>query len=621
MTSRVALPVDARKVLAKLSQLCQETCEMFRESEDLSNTAALSAQLNKLLQIYNKFYSYKHPVKDECRRIAGELFVNAGVIPIMSRVLVDGLKSTQTSAVMYLAMHMLHTLTDASAEVTYAVIDEKHLLPTLLEFARQWAEFLDAVHEDIMEGCLGIIHNTAMRDNNVPRVRQMGATAVLVPYLNSPNDNFRLIAVAVLANIATEDEADTLVTSPDVVEFLLGLLAAALQADDHRGAGWSVTELVRAVRQLARNDANKQLLGQIGVLPMLTVAAESDDEDERMESFSALWRLSFCKENHEVFIENERLMDVVRKAMYDSKEAVPCREAAEGIMWQLRTELEKREKLQYWAKEFMQKIAIQRKAKSEEKPMSAGTPTTPKKTYGHVMLSYNWDHQALVKKIRDRLAENRIQVWMDLQEMRDSLRESMAVAVENAIIVLCCISRQYKDSSSCRAEAEYAADNKKKIIPVKVQNYSPDGWLGLLIAGKLYYDFSDRKQFDSKFQELLTAIREVIESKDSTDGQAVEQPIVASHATSITTQPPATPSAIDEQKIKAWTARDVQTLLTETGLSGPKFEKFNGRLLIRLHSMYTKDADGFYDYVENKLDLDPFESASLSEAVDKLPKL
>ncbi len=36
----------------------------------------------------------------------------------------------------------------------------------------------------------------------------------------------------------------------------------------------------------------------------------------------------------------------------------------------------------------------------------------------HVMLSYNWDHQERVIKIRDRLSERGYSVWMDVDKMR-----------------------------------------------------------------------------------------------------------------------------------------------------------------------------------------------------------
>ena len=39
-------------------------------------------------------------------------------------------------------------------------------------------------------------------------------------------------------------------------------------------------------------------------------------------------------------------------------------------------------------------------------------------------------------------------------------------------------------------EAEYAFQSRKKIIPLIMQpGYRPDGWLGLVLGSKFYYDF------------------------------------------------------------------------------------------------------------------------------------
>ena len=52
---------------------------------------------------------------------------------------------------------------------------------------------------------------------------------------------------------------------------------------------------------------------------------------------------------------------------------------------------------------------------------------------------------------------------------------------------------------------------KKKIIPLRIdEKYKPNepnGWLGLLCAGKLYFDFTDAKEFDSRMKELIDELR------------------------------------------------------------------------------------------------------------------
>lgn len=53
--------------------------------------------------------------------------------------------------------------------------------------------------------------------------------------------------------------------------------------------------------------------------------------------------------------------------------------------------------------------------------------------------------------------------------------------------------------------------------------YRPDGWLGLILGTKLYYDFSGKYTFESRMEGLLGAVKVVMkgESLDSEDGVGV----------------------------------------------------------------------------------------------------
>lgn len=69
----------------------------------------------------------------------------------------------------------------------------------------------------------------------------------------------------------------------------------------------------------------------------------------------------------------------------------------------------------------------------------------------HVMISYNWGHQTIMKHICSFLRNSGIKVWMDIDDMHGSTLQAMATAVEKADIVLVCFSQKYKNSDNCRA--------------------------------------------------------------------------------------------------------------------------------------------------------------------------
>ena len=104
--------------------------------------------------------------------------------------------------------------------------------------------------------------------------------------------------------------------------------------------------------------------------------------------------------------------------------------------------------------------------------------------------------------------EARVPVWIDVEQMRGSTVDAMALAVENACVVLIGVSRQYKESTNCRLEAQYAMQREVPTVPLMlVDGYRADGWLGMLIGTRMWYGFfgavlSEEGLFEGKVSEL-----------------------------------------------------------------------------------------------------------------------
>nr|KAG5710906.1 hypothetical protein BaRGS_027057 [Batillaria attramentaria] len=412
-----------------VSTFFTQTSTIVQKNDNGLYTKEFIEHVNEIATLHANGSIKKIPVKVQRKFLnkIGEDLVESGSVPILCQVVADQLKSESESylseeeetrrthrRMVYAALSSVWNFTDAILVVTKAVKEHGVLVPVLLSKLSEWRpQYLDGtlngfISKFLLNGCLSILHNMAMQEENVEYLRDLKTSEVLWDYLLATDDDIRLTSLATLADISTDTESGRLATSSDQVKFVLELLGKALNRRDHTYNGWSGTEIVRAVRQLARNDVNKKLLVDDGVLPLLVQGADSDLEDEKVESIEALWRLSFSKDNKARFVENEELMDLVRKVFYDRKEKDSCRVAAQGILWQVRYELERKEKSQYW-------------------------------------------------------------------------------------------------------EAEYAADRKKRIIPLIMQpGYEPDGWLGMIKAGKFYYDFSGGIPFEEMFQKLLIEIQEPV---------------------------------------------------------------------------------------------------------------
>jgi hypothetical protein len=53
----------------------------------------------------------------------------------------------------------------------------------------------------------------------------------------------------------------------------------------------------------------------------------------------------------------------------------------------------------------------------------------------------------------------------------------VATAVEQADVMLMCMSQKYKDSPNCRLEGEYCLKRRVEFVPLMMQHgFNPDGW-------------------------------------------------------------------------------------------------------------------------------------------------
>ena len=88
----------------------------------------------------------------------------------------------------------------------------------------------------------------------------------------------------------------------------------------------------------------------------------------------------------------------------------------------------------------------------------------------HVMISYQWNSQSLVKSIVETLKGRGVPVWFDIDgDMKGNINVAMANGVEKAMCIVSFHSDAYSKSVNCRKELAYAASVGKPIIPINVE--------------------------------------------------------------------------------------------------------------------------------------------------------
>eukprot|EP01047_Picozoa_sp_COSAG01_P008654 COSAG01_NODE_343_length_18564_cov_10.381099_2_plen_127_part_00 len=95
---------------------------------------------------------------------------------------------------------------------------------------------------------------------------------------------------------------------------------------------------------------------------------------------------------------------------------------------------------------------------------------------GHCMISYQWECQQTVVRIIADLKRRNFATWLDLDNMQGSVMDAMSAAVEDAAVMLYCVSHRYKESANCRLECNYGIQQGIDMVPLMMEeNYKPTG--------------------------------------------------------------------------------------------------------------------------------------------------
>ena len=335
-------------------------------------------------------------------------------------------------------------------------------------------------HEDsrqlvaIIENSIGILHNISRRLRN----RELFANReqTLLHFAKTKVRTIAALSLLTLAYLVDENTNHLISADKNLLRFIITLLDEAWQSEDRHSNGYSAKELAEGLSHLAINDANKNILGQNGVIPVLiSVIKTSNEDEEKASATRALWMLDFDDNNKEKIRQEEGAMDILHQLQQSENPEV--QKAAAGALWEIEGKTAR----------HLERIAS---------------------TRNHVMISYQWDSQEVLVEVKNRLQASGYRVWMDLEQMGGSTLETMAKAVENSSVVLICLSERCKESPNCRSEVEYTYKLGKDIIPLMMQrNYKPDGWLGFLLGTKFWIDFHSKTVVKPGVTKLILGLQ------------------------------------------------------------------------------------------------------------------
>ena len=435
----------------------------------------------------------------------------------------------------------------------------------------------------VLDACISILHNISRR----LRDRQWFANSddTLLYFAKVKVASIAATALLCLTYLVDEETNHLISANKDLLRFIIAMLDEACEAEDHTSNGFSAKELVVGLGRLAINDNNKKILGNEGAIRVLTSRIKtSSDDEERASAVEALWMLAFANSNKDIIREGDGTMEILRTLHHSQNTEV--QKAAAGALWEI-----------------------------EGKTARDKADKTKEGSGNHVMISYQQDAQEIMIQVKNQLQANGCRVWMDLEQMSGSTLETRAKAVENAAVVLICVSQRYKESPNCRSEAEYAYQLEKDIIPLMMEkNYKADGWLGMLLGTKLCIGFQSKDNIDSGVAKLVRELAGRGKDVDHTDGPPKKR-IRKTTATTPTKQP-------SSPDVAEWTNEDVKRWLGKIGLAqvcDEDMAEFTGQTLIELQELRGECPDYFYKCLERTFQLkNMFHVLKFRKELDKL---
>ena len=270
----------------------------------------------------------------------------------------------------------------------------------------------------------------------------------------------KLDMLTILTNLFDDTQLETLQISQQMVDLLVQVLQEIIESYSdndqilHNTKFYTKYEvgqfsmylmgfkLLPSIIRIAVNDKMKQKLYEKNIVSLLEPLIENGNEKEKELSCELLCSLCLNPNALKTVKANKKLIQLLNAINSNTKTSTTTKEYCQQINGLLKNRLIK----------------------------------TIKKSDGHIMISYNHTYKEKCAKINEELEKKGFKTWLDVNTSITDLHEAMATAVENASVILICYSFEYKISTNCRIEAQYAFSLEKPIIVLRMQeDYKPDG--------------------------------------------------------------------------------------------------------------------------------------------------
>ncbi|CAF3652412.1 unnamed protein product [Rotaria socialis] len=399
---------------------------------------------------------------------------------------------------------------------------------------------------------------------------------LLLKMCESDDTEISFNSYRILAIIMNEEDIKTLANSSKIVSlfyiYFISMIDDSIQI-------MTFQSLLHSLKSLVQHEQIKIELVKIETVPLLIrCVIEANFQKTKIPQYALeiLLTLSFNDEALKVLEKEVNFMSHLKVLENSTEETI--QRGANHLLWL-----------------FDQKI---------QSPIMSKSGSFSSRYKFDIMLSYSHTDKKICFQIYENLVRDGFHVWIDRDQMHGDTMAAMANAIENSEFVVICMSEAYKQSPYCQAEAHYAFQRQCKLIPLVMKaKYKPEGWLGIIVSGKIYVDFS-KFQFDSAYSILKNEIQRkriattILDSNKIYLDPHLRVPLLSSSSVGQDRPIVDLPLCID-----AWSEDHVRSFLRNNNLTSllPVFPDFNGSLLYQAYSMCQAGRESMFQAMRNEV--------------------